>query len=696
MKDYEVLERLFNEDDINKFTSELKSFAIEDANEYINLYNNDKLDSIYFNRLEKFILCLEKAYSKSNAVIPDNLYETLTEIYSEVTNNIIRGDMINSTKISHEYPDLKGTIKKCHYITEREKELDTNRIKSHKSLEEWIRNCLDKLSNNNHTLELAPKFDGMSIILSIENGEVKSAITRGDKETGKGENKTNFVKAIKDIPSFPYDKFGLKCEAIMSRSNFTKYNKYFGNNELVEPRTCVAGLLDTLSPSIEQLSYVTLVPLMIEPSGENILPHSIPIKDISRQFEINKSNFNVDILLEHMTMIISAIQDPDFDFNCDGIVVRFTDEEAITVLGRDNEKCINNYERAWKFQPEVVKSKLIDVEQGIGILGTVSFIAKVEPTEMKNKIIKSISIGSRDRLIAMNLHKGDEVILVYDVVPYVYKDNRCKENLDEEVIKPITHCPVCGTELVLNPELMCPNTNCPTRIQGKIYNYCVKMNIPNIGTSTIETLYNNKILTSIIDLYKLKLMKDKIISLDGFGKTKFDNIIKSINSIKKANYATLFGSVGIQDVGVRMFQKIFKVIGWKDLLKLVYKPNAVIELAQIPGIKDKTANKIVSGIQDNISLLEALTTIIKEDKNTVKYKCVFTGFRNNAFKQFLEKNWDTEVVDTVSKDVNLVIAESLDSNSSKIKKANKLNIPVMSLADAYNHFKYDPINSIEN
>ena len=212
----------------------------------------------------------------------------------------------------------------------------------------------------------------------------------------------------------------------------------------------------------------------------------------------------------------------------------------------------------------------------------------------------------------------------------------------------------------------------------------------------VITLYNNKILTSIIDLYKLKLMKDKIISLDGFGKTKFDNIIKSINSIKKANYATLFGSVGIQDVGVRMFQKIFKVISWKDLLKLVYKPNAVIELSQIPGIKDKTANKIVSGIQDNISLLEALTTIIKEDKNTVKYKCVFTGFRNNAFKQFLEKNWDTEVVDTVSKDVNLVIAESLDSNSSKIKKANKLNIPVMGLADAYNHFKYDPINNIEN
>lgn len=690
MQDYEVLENLFDEEDLSKFTNELKLFAIEDSNEYINLYNENKLDSIYFNRLEKFILCLEKAYSKSMAVIPDNLYETLTEIYSEVTNKIIRGDMINQTKISHEYPELKGTIKKCHYITEREKELDVNRIKSHKSLEEWIKNSLDKLSSNNHTLELAPKFDGMSIILSIENGEIKSAITRGDKETGKGENKTNFVKAINDIPKLPYDKFGLKCEAIMSRSNFIKYNKYFGNNELVEPRTCVSGLLDTLSPSIEQLSYVTLVPLMVEPKGENVLPHSIPIKDISRQFEISKVSFNVDTLLEHMTMIISAIQDPDFDFNCDGIVVRFTDEEAIKVLGRDNEKCINEYERAWKFKPEVVKSKLIDVDQGIGVLGTVSFIAKVEPTEMKNKIIKSISIGSRDRLISMNLHKGDEVILVYDVVPYVYKDNTCKENLNEDVIKPITHCPICGTELVLNPELMCPNTNCPTRIQGKIYNYCVKMNIPNIGTSTIETLYNNNILTSIIDLYKLKLMKDKIISLDGFGKTKFENIIKSINSIKKANYATLFGSVGIQDVGVRMFQKIFKVLDWKQLLELVHKNNAVVELSQIPGIKEKTANKIIDGIRENIALLQALTTIIKEDKKSVKYKCVFTGFRNNEFKQFLENNWDTEVVDSVNKDVDLLIANSLDTESTKIKKARKLNIPIMTLNDAYTHFKYNP------
>lgn len=647
-----------------------------------------------------FLLCLDKLYQLGRiSPLRDPEYDEALDIYLDAGGEMIRGDMSSGDKAVHVYPSLKGTIKKVHYISEEERKKRSN-VPTHKSLEQWLQSVRTELLDNGYKpgeieLGLYTKYDGLSLILEVENGKIKSAITRGDKDLGMGQNKSKLFRRINFEGSDFAKKFGLKCEALVSYDNFKKYNKKFGNGELVDPRSAATAILNSDNPALEELTYLTLMPLMIIVDG---VEYPIPNKHIdpfpwAEEFQYGA---RVRVDLNHLKGSIVAVEETikfltdeikeHLAYPADGIVIRIEDPEIKSILGRNEAECINNWERAYKFPPETKKSKVVDIVQEIGSMGKLSFVAVVKPVTIKNKVIQRVSLGSLARFMELNLAPDDEVLVQYDIIPYLTVDSTCKRS-GNKPFEYLKVCPDCGEPLMFFPELGCMNPNCPSRIIGKISNYCSKMNIYGVADGIITTLYHKGILNRISDLYKLEDNYEKMLEIEGFGKKKANNIIEAVNKVDSVDPYTLLGSMGIQSAGRRMFQRILKKIPFGDLIE--FDVDDVPKLCNIEGIKFKTARKIVEGLMENRKELERILKYVKLNSNDKKYKMTvcFTKVRNHKFEEFLDK-MGIKSTDTFTKDVDMLIAAPGVTKSSKIDKAAKWGIPIMSINEAYVHFGY--------
>ena len=700
------LEKLFNDFLNSKVPTKYLIDGITPI--YLNLYENFIKNGIKENEMElcKLMLLVADRIYQEGLISPlrDAEYDKLLEMYLDKGGIMIRGDLSSKDTAIHVFPNLKGTIKKCHYVTNEDKENNPSAIKNHKTIEDWLYSSIEQLGITNNdpiNIGLYPKFDGLSIILELDkNYNVLSAITRGDKELGEGQNKIklfknlNFKYYFKSDFKFIGDHIGLKCEAVMSKSNFKKYNSKFGNNELVDPRTAVSSIMNSDNPTEEELSYVTFMPLILFMDGvEYPLPYIEDDKNpticedtyVIYLLKIYNIIKNKKIILDGIKKAINKLDDVlhnDFEYPVDGIVIRIINTEYRKRLGRNEDDCVNNWERAYKFPPDTTKSKIVDIVQDIGLLGKVSFTAMVEPVVLKNKTIKNISLGSGERFKILNLAKGDEVLVQYDIIPYLNIDSSCKRS-GNKPIEMITHCPYCGEELVMVPELSCMNQNCPSRVVGKIFNYCQKMNLDNIGESKLVTLYREGIVTKISDLYKLKDKKSQILDIDGFGSKGFNNMIKTIDDNTKTTPDNFLGALGIPSIGRRTFKKILDKISFDDLVfNLNENQN---KLYNIEGIKDKTINKIITGINDNLNEIKELLKYIKIKTIKVKDTICFTGIRNKKFEKFLE-DMGYEVTDNFNKEVTLLIAGG--KPTSKTEKALKWDIKTINISDAYKIFGY--------
>ena len=692
----------------HKNTYDLLSELNAVAYEYYEKTLHDGIEDM--ENLRYFLLCLDRVYQEGfESPLRDNEYDEIHELYLDNGGEVIRGDMSSGEKAVHVYPNLKGTIRKVHFITEKDR-LTNGKVKSQKSLETWLRNSLKSIYDaglitadmKNIMMGLYTKFDGLSVILEIEDGGVKSAITRGDKDTGEGQNKTNLFATTrfdKECEILGVKRFGLKCEALVSKKDFIEYNRRFGSNKLIDERSAATAILNQDYASPEQMKFLTLMPLMVEIDGQD---YPIPTVDglydnpkIKEAFDWVNDMFpayilripigSVDNMLDCIRDVIQELK-KDIDkqeYPVDGIVIRFLDRPFQSHLGRNTDDCVNNWERAYKFPPAQAKTTLVDIEQAIGYLGKVSFIAKVKPVKLKNKTIKSISIGSLDRFKSLDLAIGDEVIVQYDIIPYLTIDSTCKRS-DNHPIDAIVNCPACGEPLQMAPELSCVNSSCPSRIIGKIYNYCSKIGIEDIGPNTIERLVLNGLIHSISDLYGLTV--EKLRDMGGFGPVESKNLYKAIHSVQSVEDYVLLGSLGIPGASRKVFEKVLTHIKFNDLIHMTPSKEDVHKLAELPGIKSKSARKILTGIEENLDEISALLNHVNiKAASSYKIKVCFTKVRDKEFEKYLN-SINVRVVEALTRDTTLLITGA--QQSTKVDKAHKWGIPVITIEKAYAQFGY--------
>ena len=668
-----------NEDSINEIVEMLKGINFEGIVEYFN--TNEDMDDMDLFTCRKLVEILQFIYNNTDIVPPvsDSTYDKLYQIMLDSGLGDIVGSVNSQGKPvrEHRYPDLRGTLNKVHFVFNVDKEGDKRR-----SIEDWItsiENIIGKNINNTNEFEirLQAKWDGCSAVFECnENGELEHVLMRGDTEKNLA---VDILELFKDQINFSQfangvDKFAIQTEVLMNQFDYENIIKDY--KDFKSPRSATSSILNEKILQPHLTKYLTVEPLRIQYAGKQ--PEIIPNEEydiISNLFDLRDVRECIKQINEHAKINGKST---------DGVVLHLTNKTLQNKLGRDG--AINRYEVAYKFPAESKKAKLLNIEFSYGLGGNITPVAKIEPVIMLGKTISSISMGSIDRFRSMEyLTEGSEIIVRYEIIPYMDLDHTCKINPNGKRFYVPTHCKHCGYELVEDPLLKCVNDDCPSRIIGNVVNYINKMRIENMNIETVSTLFDQGIITGIESLYKLKEHKSKIISLPGFGEKSYENMIDGINKRKLVFDYELLGSLGIQSIGVRMFKKILSVMDLETLLKLAQDQMLVVNLMGLSGFGEKTASRVQHGLLSKLKtiyfLLDEIQLKEKVAPGKLKGKVCFSQIRDPQFESQLINN-GYEVVNSITKTTDYLIVPSLDVISSKITKAKKYGIKVLSLNEA--------------
>ena len=668
-----------NEDSINEIVEMLKGINFEGIVEYFN--TNEDMDDMDLFTCRKLVEILQFIYNNTDIAPPvsDSTYDKLYQIMLDSGLGDIVGSVNSQGKPvrEHRYPDLRGTLNKVHFVFNVDKEGDKRR-----SIEDWItsiENIIGKNINNTNEFEirLQAKWDGCSAVFECdENGELEHVLMRGDTEKNLA---VDILELFKDQINFSQfangvDKFAIQTEVLMNQFDYENIIKDY--KDFKSPRSATSSILNEKILQPHLTKYLTVEPLRIQYAGKQ--PEIIPNEEydiISNLFDLRDVRECIKQINEHAKINGKST---------DGVVLHLTNKTLQNKLGRDG--AINRYEVAYKFPAESKKAKLLNIEFSYGLGGNITPVAKIEPVIMLGKTISSISMGSIDRFRSMEyLTEGSEIIVRYEIIPYMDLDHTCKINPNGKRFYVPTHCKHCGYELVEDPLLKCINDDCPSRIIGNVVNYINKMRIENMNIETVSTLFDQGIITGIESLYKLKEHKSKIISLPGFGEKSYENMIDGINKRKLVFDYELLGSLGIQSIGVRMFKKILSVMDLETLLKLAQDQMLVVNLMGLSGFGEKTASRVQHGLLSKLKtiyfLLDEIQLKEKVAPGKLKGKVCFSQIRDPQFESQLINN-GYEVVNSITKTTDYLIVPSLDVISSKITKAKKYGIKVLSLNEA--------------
>lgn len=645
---------------------------------------NEKIE-----RMKELINILNKAselyYQKSTSMMTDyeydRLYDELVKLEQETNMTLSNSPTINVE------PEILSSLEQVEHPS------PMLSLSKTKSIDELISFIDDKEGL------LSWKLDGLTIVLTYENGKLVSGVTRG---TGIiGEVVTENVKKFKNIPlSIKYKgKLVVRGEAIIKYSDFKKMNEELddGDGQYKNPRNLCSGSVRQLDSKVTAKRNVNCIIFALIETSDKISNYK------SENFEWLKSQgfevvehvkVNKDNLKEKVLEFKEKIK--TYDIPSDGLVLTFNDIEYGNSLGTTAK--YPKHSIAFKWQDETAETTLKEVDWMTSRTGLINPVAVFDPVELEGTIISRASLHNISILKELKLGIGDK-ILVYKanmIIPQVASNITKSNNLKIPNI-----CPVCKKEAkIINSNdveyLYCTNEFCFAKLMKKLSLFVSRngMNIEGISDAILSKLINEKIIKNYTDIYKLKNYKEKIINFEGFGEKSYNNLIESIEKSKKVHLANFIYALGIPDIGLSRAKLICKNFNnnFETILNLDYE-----RLSQINGIGDIIAKEWVETF-NNIEFKEEINKLIKEititDNNTknletLKEKTfVITGnvenFKNrDELIEYIE-SLGGKVVKAISKNVNYLINNDITSTSTKNIKAKELGIKIISEKDLLN------------
>lgn len=656
--------------------------------------------------LELAVTVTQEIYNNAavhESPISDELFDHLYAVYEQVLARPIVGATVGNRadKVisAHRYPDLRGTLDKIHFIENKEKRPEEAR----KSLEDWLNSIARTLgailTGEERKVLLTPKWDGVSAVCECSaDGVAQRVLKRGDTTRNEAEEMTELFCPDTTFDSFEFYKnrtfdgeFAVKVEIVMTNAQFTAFRKLFP--DVKTPRSAVSSIINSHDTDKKWLEYLTIIPIRVQVynSGEQFIPEDVGI--LYPTYTI--ANVYGTEAMQHAISDIQKRVQADFGIAIDGVVISLLHPNLLRLGRKDN---INKYEVAYKLPGEQAETILEDILFSVGDTGAVTPVAVFQPVQMKGVTVRNASLGSMNRMQKLQLSKGDRVRILYDVIPYLECDHPSKEN----VIQAPTHCPTCGEPLQYDIGVYCANDECMSRRVGRLVRFITKMDIADIGEETVRRFVTEGILSDIPDLYRLEQKASQILDLPGFGEKSLNRMITNI--AKRSGGVepdVFFGSLGITSIGRRMWAKILKAYAYQDVLTWIREDPSLArkKLIALQGFQQATADRVVNGILKNDAVIRELidsryillsTKVVEEkpvDENT-EY-VVFTKVRDKLFEQYLDTQ-NVVVQSDMRKNTTLLVVPNLNETSSKVKKAEKNNIPVKTLEDAYAYFNYQP------
>lgn len=580
------------------------------------------------------------------------------------------------------------------------------------------------IRGNFDDLVVEPKIDGLTIVLTYENGLLTQAATRGDGNIG--EDITANARTIKSLPlklrknsddfsfSILNSKFSVRGEAFMTLAEFEKYNiaaLAAGEKPLANPRNGASGGLRQLDPKLTAKRPLSILCYQVLSAKSEVLSNKELLSTLDLALSTQRSTLNylrelglpvspIAQCFDHLEAAIgyaeSYIEKRDtLGFEIDGMVIKLNDlvlAEKLGYVGRDPRGAV-----AFKFPARESSTILRAVQVKVGRTGAMTPNAVLDPVQVGGITISNATLHNYEDIARKDIRIGDRVLVkrAGDVIPYVAGPVLAARSGNEQVIVPPTHCPFCGTELVRNEgevAIYCPNPDCPGKLDRAIEHFVGRgaMDIEGLGEKIVAQLIDAELIADVADLYRLH--KDALRELDKFGEKKAQNLIDAIAASRERGLARLLIGLGIRHIGEVSARDLARHFGSIDTLM-----QANVEMLQhIEGVGPILAQSVVDWFsrEGNRALIEKLKTAgLKVTSNEAAMTTqpavsaapaafagktfVITGALSKPREEiaaWIEARGG-KVTDSVSKKTSYVVVG--ESPGSKVAKAQQLGVTIL-------------------
>ena len=572
---------------------------------------------------------------------------------------------------------------------------------SKEDLQDWetrIKKLVD--GEVSYTCEL--KYDGASMSLTYENGELVRAVTRGDGF--QGDNVTTNVKTIKSVPlklkgDYP-PLFDIRGEIVLPWEGFHKMNEEREAQGLElyrNPRNTASGSLK-LQDSAE-VAKRPLDCLLYNITGNNLgITTQIESLEKARDWgfkvpAISKLCRSIDEVLDFVTHWDTARV--DLPYETDGVVIKVNSLQQQEELGYTAKA--PRWAMAYKFKAEQVMTRLREITYQVGRTGAITPVANLEPVELAGTTVKRASLHNADQIAKLDIREGDAVFVEKggEIIPKIIGVNLGERPEYSQETCYITQCPECHTPLVRKEgeaQHYCPNEEgCPPQIIGRIQHFISRkaMDIEGLGGETVALLVTQGLITNYADLYTLTV--EDVLPLERMAQKSAENLVNGVKASTQIPFERVLFGLGVRYVGETVAKKLAK--HYKNIQAIIAASQE--ELVAVDEIGEKIAESVVAfftkeenhtligrlqsyGVQLEISAEKmANQTNVLEGKTFV-VSGVFEMPRNDL-KKLIEDNGGKAGSSISSKTSYLVAGDKM--GPSKRTKAEGLGVPIISEQD---------------
>lgn len=605
----------------------------------------------------------------------DELYDELLAL-EKSTGTVLS----TSPTVQVGYETLSDLPKEAHVVPM----LSLDKTKEVSELAAWLKDQKGLLSM---------KLDGLSVILTYEDGLLAKALTRGNGEVG--EVITNNAQTFVNIPhQIPYaNRLIIRGEALILYSDFEKLNRQTKDiaEQYKNPRNLCSGTVRQLNNEITAKRHVHFYVYNIISTDEDI---SFSSKKEALEWLADLGFDIVPYKEVDASTIAQCVADfseevVKSDLPSDGLVVTYDDVAYSASLGRTAK--FPKDSMAFKWQDELADTTLRDIEWSASRTGLINPVAIFDSVELEGTTVSRASVHNVSILRELKLGIGD-TISVYKanmIIPQIY-ENKTQSNQCQIPDK----CPVCHSKTVLQNEkgsvvLLCPNEDCYAK-KIKLLSHFVSrnaMNIDGLSEATLEKLVNEGMIHSLVDVFYLSQYREQLVAMDGFGEKSFDNLMEAIEQAKHVPIANLLFSLGIKGIGLSTAKLIVKKypVSLPEMDQLSEE-----QLLAIDGVGDVLAKTFVQYFaqEDNqkqaqqlSELLDITYPIASTNQPLDGLTFVITGslehFTNRQQCKDRIEELGGKVAGSVSAKTNYLVNNDISSQSSKNKKAKSLGVPII-------------------
>lgn len=565
---------------------------------------------------------------------------------------------------------------------------------------------------------LSWKLDGLTLVVTYDNGRLTKVVTRGDGHIGT--NITHLAKSIEGIPSKikASGHVVVRGEAVISYDDFEKFNLE-SDEEYANPRNLASGSLTLKDPAEVAERHIHWIPFTLVHTDEDIVSwgarmdwlKSVGLNCVDHELIEHPTLENINEVINRWTLKVTKRENP---YPVDGLVIAY-DDTAYAATGSVTGHHATRAGFAFKWADESAVTELDHIEWSCAA-STISPVAVFKPVELEGTTVKRASlcnISECERLGIGGKGTEIEVIKANKIIPKVIKIRETKGSLEIP-----GRCPVCGspTEITISAAsgtktLHCTNPSCPAKQLKKFARFVSKqgVNVDGISEQTLQRFINLGWIKDYADIYHLPDHEAEIARLDGFKEKSAHNIAVSVEKARRVEARRVLYALCIPLCGQDVCNRLLSAYPIDDLVAIaegkqqessLFSPKAEEVLAMIPGIGPEKAKSFVAWFtdKDNREVYEKLRNEITVEQTSTAAtgeKCkgltfVVTGdvhhYKNrNELKAYIESQGG-KVTGSVSKSTSYLINNDVSSTSGKNQKAHQLGTPIISEDDFIEKF----------